>query len=98
METQQPMPVITDEMLKELYTEVLKAAQEKTPPEDRAWWCPKCLKDVKGRFCPDCGTKRTPAMKLKCGGCGTEYVVDSEKAPKFCRSCGKKITTEDLVL
>ena len=62
-----------------------QAPSEKS--EDR-WECPNCHGKVKGKFCPECGTKK-PEEKAKkfCSNCGKEV---SEGA-RFCPECGNKI-------
>lgn len=50
------------------------------------WKCPACGKDVSGKFCPECGTKRPEATEWTCK-CGTV------NTGKFCQNCGTKKPT-----
>ena len=49
------------------------------------WECPKCNKQVKGNFCPDCGQKKPE--KSFCSNCGQKV----ESGAKFCPNCGSKL-------
>ena len=54
-----------------------------------AWDCPACgFKDIRSRFCPDCGTKKPeprPADAWDCPNCGAKNITS-----KFCPDCGAK--------
>lgn len=49
------------------------------------WVCPNCKKEVDGKFCSNCGSKR-PAEKY-CSNCGKKLSVTN----KFCPECGTKV-------
>ncbi len=54
-----------------------------------AWDCPACgFKDIRSRFCPDCGAKKPeprPADAWDCPNCGAKNITS-----KFCPDCGAK--------
>ena len=53
------------------------------------WDCPACgFKNIKSRFCPDCGAKKPepkPADTWDCPACGAKGITS-----KFCPECGAK--------
>ena len=53
------------------------------------WICEVCGARNRGKFCMECGTKKTVGIsKYRCNYCG--WIVEkSEKIPKFCPECGK---------
>lgn len=52
---------------------------------DNFWFCAKCNSKNSGKFCTECGTKKSaPAF---CSNCG--YKIEGD-APKFCPECGNK--------
>lgn len=62
--------------------------QEQTTKESVAkdtWQCPNCKKEVNGKFCSECGTKK-PSEKF-CSNCGKKASEDA----KFCTDCGTKL-------
>lgn len=50
-----------------------------------AWVCSNCKTTATGKFCPECGSKKTEGKF--CSNCGAKL---SETA-KFCGECGKKV-------
>lgn len=53
------------------------------------WDCPSCgFKNIKSRFCPDCGAKKPepkPSGSWDCPACGTKDITS-----KFCPECGAR--------
>ena len=60
-----------------------------TPVSADTWDCPACgFKNIKSRFCPDCGAKKPepkPADTWDCPACGAKGITS-----KFCPECGAK--------
>ena len=59
------------------------AAPAPTAPAAGAWKCPSCGASAKGKFCPECGTKKPEANGWTCS-CG------AVNQGKFCSECGAK--------
>ena len=60
------------------------AAKPQSAPAG-GWKCPTCGKEVSGKFCPECGTKKPEeAIGWKCPTCG------AVNKGKFCAECGAK--------
>lgn len=55
------------------------------PVKSDIWQCPNCKKEVNGKFCSECGTKK-PSEKF-CPNCGKKVNDDA----KFCTECGTKL-------
>ncbi len=59
------------------------------PAPAETWDCPACgFKNIKSRFCPDCGAKKPepkPADAWDCPACGAKGITS-----KFCPDCGAK--------
>lgn len=61
------------------------------------WTCPTCKTVNKGKFCPECGTKKpSGVISYRCNKCGWEP-ADSTNPPKFCPECGDPFTDADIV-
>lgn len=60
-----------------------------TPVSADTWECPACgFKNIKSRFCPDCGAKKPepkPTDTWDCPVCGAKGITS-----KFCPECGAK--------
>ena len=70
------------------------AAQNQAQPQAPAdaWTCPTCGKQVTGKFCPECGTKKPEAAAgWKCPTCG------HVNKGKFCSECGAKKPAGELL-
>lgn len=62
-----------------------QAASPSQVSNDSSWFCGQCGAKNNGKFCTECGTKKsTPAF---CPNCG--YKVEGE-TPNFCPECGNK--------
>ena len=64
---------------------VINTVVPDTKTEENTWECPNCKKQVSGKFCSECGTKKSE--EKKCTNCGK--VV--EPNAKFCPECGKQL-------
>lgn len=60
-------------------------AENQSSVKQDTWECTNCKKQVTGKFCSDCGTKKPE--KIKCINCGNEI----EGTQKFCPECGTKV-------
>ena len=67
------------------------SAQQPAPaaPAAESWTCPSCgMKNIKSRFCPDCGAKKPEPKTAEgwdCPSCGMKNITS-----KFCPDCGAK--------
>lgn len=69
------------------YSNMVDSSISHEPEEDK-WICEVCSNiNHGGKFCPECGAKRTE--KLKCLVCG--YELPEGVHPKFCQECGARI-------
>ena len=63
-----------------------KAKEPEPAPSQKAadtWTCPTCKKEVSGKFCPECGTKK-PEDGWECPNC------KKINKGRFCSECGTK--------
>lgn len=57
-----------------------------TKKEDPSWKC-SCGATSTGKFCPNCGAKKSETeFEIRCSNCG--YVSGDSNRPKFCPECG----------
>lgn len=61
------------------------AARDAQNNNEDEWECSNCKSKAHGKFCSNCGTKRS--SKRFCSNCGKEI----EEGVKFCPECGTKI-------
>lgn len=64
------------------HSEETKQTQQDPQVAD-TWTCPNCKAVVTGKFCSECGTKKSE--KAVCKKCGTELAPNT----KFCPECGE---------
>jgi len=65
----------------------------KQPAE--GWTC-SCGAVNKGKFCPECGSKKPAAEPLyRCDKCGWEP-ADPKNPPRFCPECGDPFNDADI--
>nr|MDD6334984.1 SPFH domain-containing protein [bacterium] len=65
--------------------------------EEATGWTCACGSVNKGKFCPNCGTKKPEGVPVyKCDKCGWEP-EDKTKPPKFCPNCGDAFDENDRV-
>ena len=59
------------------------------------WKC-TCGAVNKGKFCPECGSKKPAGAPLyRCDKCGWEP-ADPHNPPRFCAECGDRFDDNDL--
>lgn len=61
------------------------------------WLCPGCGAVNSGKFCAECGAKKsTGVSRYKCDKCGWEP-EKGVKHSKFCPECGEPFDTGDII-
>ncbi|WFA07975.1 SPFH domain-containing protein [Tissierella sp. Yu-01] len=79
------MDAASESNQKQMEEQRKQAATHTNVPNDNAWFCGNCGVKNTGKFCTECGTKKsTPAF---CSNCG--YKVEGD-TPNFCPECGNK--------
>ena len=64
-------------------------------PSANAWKC-ACGATATGKFCPECGAKRSAGAPIyRCNKCGWQP-ADPAQPPKFCPECGDPFDDNDL--